>query len=209
MATINKVTASDGQTYDIGGFGVCTPIADANTALTGGLYCPASTSATNFPGDLTDQCRGTLYVTTYPGAQGEVIAQQVYYENDPTWKNGIGGRAWMRTYYSTYDPMFQVDEHKFSSWALISTDDLNASRPNTAPDGVRMIYNELPSTSGGFPSQITDPVYGIIITRTSRFARTNDLQATQFLIDYRTGVYFRVKSATTGWGSWKRIAWDA
>lgn len=195
-----------------GGFSQCTAIADANDATTPGLYCPASSSATNFPAgaDITDLHSGTLIVSTYGSGQNKNLIQQVYIEN----YNGSSASAqlgnakiWLRVQSNNHsDWPFPSDNTTFKSWQLVASAIEDYVQDIVyAKDGISLV-----STSSADPTKwpadlANQPVYAIVITMTTDNNIAGSFDGTQVLITDSGKSYVRTKWQGS-WLTWQSIA---
>lgn len=193
-----------------GGFAQCTAIADANDATTPGLYCPASSSATNFPAgaDITDLHSGTLIVSTYGSGHNKNLIQQLYIENyngSSTSAQLGNAKIWLRIQSNNYtDWPFPSDVTSFKRWQLVcSAVEDYVQDIVYAKDGISLV-----STSSADPAKwpadlANQSVYAMVITMTTDDNIAGSFDGTQILITDSGKSYVRTK-----WqGSW--LTWTA
>ena len=193
-----------------GGFTQCTAIADANDATTPGLYCPASSSATHFPGNRTNYNDGTLIVTSYATSGDGNIVQQMYIENPQTVSQGSSAnpKIWTRVKYQSEDWFTPgTFTYTWTKWNMVAQGASLAQSPDSAADGTSVICTN--SAGSDYPAEfLNDEVYGVIITTTSPNAATASFQAGQVLITWESTeakVFIRIKYNNT-WSAWAKVA---
>ena len=193
-----------------GGFSQCTTIANANDATTPGLYCPASSSSTNFPGNRTNYNDGTLIVTSYAASGNGNIVQQMYIENPKTVSQGSSAnpKIWTRVKYQSED-WFNPGTftYTWTKWNMVAQGASLAQSPDSAADGISVIWTN--SAGSDYPAEfLNGDVYGVIITTTSPNAATASYQAGQVLITWESTeakVFIRIKYNGT-WTAWAKVA---
>ena len=193
-----------------GGFSQCTTIANANDATTPGLYCPASSSSTNFPGNRTNYNDGTLIVTSYAASGDGNIVQQMYIENPKTISHtsAANPKIWTRVKYQSEDWFTPgTFTYTWTKWNMVAQGASLASSPNSAADGISVIWTN--SAGSDYPAELLNGnVYGVIITTTSPNAATESFQAGQVLVTWESNeakVFIRLKYSGT-WSAWAKVA---
>lgn len=195
-----------------GGFAQCTAIADANDATTPGLYCPASSSATNFPAgaDITDLHSGTLIVSTYGSGQNKNLIQQVYIEN----YNGASASAqlgnakiWLRVQSNNYsDWPFPSDVTSFKAWQLVASAVEDYVQDIVyAKDGISLVSTSYADPTNWPADLANQSVYAIVITMTTDNNIAGSFDGTQVLITDSGKSYVRTKWQGS-WLTWQSIA---
>lgn len=180
------------------GWTTCTAVADADTATTPGLYCPASTSATNFPDTITDTSLGTLIVSTFPTGD-KVLIQQIYINNHGS------NLIWTRTYYHDdgYPPFFPAQD-TWTPWRIMSMGQIKSdiSDLNAAPYGVQTIYSATGTAGSHIPSELVGtPISGQVITVPTGGGGYTKIQV---LILDTPAMYIR-NYVSNSWGNWVAI----
>lgn len=205
LAVTNGVLDVVGGGGGGGGWTTCTAVADADTATTPGLYCPASSSATNFPAgaDITDLHSGTLIVSTYGSGQNKTLIQQVYIEN----YNGSSASAqlgnakiWLRVQSNNHiDWPFPSDNTSFKSWQLVASAIEDYVQDIVyAKDGISLVSTSFADPTKWPADLENQAVYAIVITMTTDDNRAGNFDGTQVLITNSGKAYVRTK-----WqGSW-------
>lgn len=192
------------------GWTTCTPVADANNATTPGVYCPASSSATHFPGNRTNYNDGSLIVTSYAASGDANIVQQMYIENPKTVSQASAAnpKIWTRVKYQSED-FFNPGTYTYTwtGWNLVAQGASEAQNPTSAADGISIIWTN--SAGSDYPAEfLNDSVYGVIITTTAPNPGNVSYQAGQVLITYAANeakVFIRIKYNNT-WSAWSKVA---